>query len=86
MITNASTSRTSGLTLRTMNIGLLRNRGIDADLNIKIFNSKDFKWDIGMSLTTFDTNVLKVTDDTDEVFLGGTLLRVYMLKKEKESF
>ena len=83
LITNASTSRTSGLTLRTMNIGLLRNRGIDADLNIKIFNSKDFKWDIGMSLTTFDTNVLKVTDDTDEVFLGGyTFAGVYAKKGE----
>lgn len=81
MITNRSTSVASGVSSLLTNIGKLRNRGIDADINVTALKSEDFRWDIGTNFTTYSTKVLEVAPDTDRVAIGGTsLVGIYAVK------
>ncbi|MDR2237792.1 MAG: SusC/RagA family TonB-linked outer membrane protein [Chryseobacterium sp.] len=84
MITNRTTSTTSGVSNVLTNIGKLRNRGIDADITVTPIKKSDFRWDIGANFTTYQTEVLEVAPDTDRVAIGGTsLVGVYAIKGEK---
>ena len=84
MITNRSTSIASGISGLLMNIGKLRNRGIDADINVTALKAKDFKWDIGANFTTYQMEVLEVAPDTDRVAIAGTtLVGIYAVKGMK---
>lgn len=71
LITRRTAAASSGLTSRLVNIGKLVNKGVDADISIQPIKSKDFNWTVGASFSTWDTNITKVTDDADEVFIGG---------------
>lgn len=74
MITNANTSWASGISTLKTNIGKLVNKGIDADINVTAIRTSDFRWDIGANFTTYATEVLEVTPDSDRVSIGGTSL------------
>jgi len=84
MITDTNTSIASGISTLRTNIGKLRNRGIDADINVTAIKSSDFRWDIGANFTTYAMEVLEVTPDTDRVAIGGSsLVGVYAIKGMK---
>lgn len=84
MITNRTTSTTSGISSVLTNIGKLRNRGIDADITISPIRNENFNWDIGVNFTTYQTEILEVAPDNDRVAIGGTsLVGVYAIKGEK---
>ncbi|WP_185290480.1 SusC/RagA family TonB-linked outer membrane protein [Chryseobacterium lactis] len=84
MITNRTTSTSSGIANVLTNIGKLRNRGIDADITVTPIRKQDFKWDVGVNFTTYQTEILEVAPDTDRVSIGGTsLVGVYAVKGEK---
>ena len=84
MITNRSTSVASGISSLLTNVGKLRNRGIDADINVTALKSENFRWDIGANFTTYATEVLEVAPDTDRVAIGGTsLVGIYAIKGMK---
>ena len=67
LITRAPLDATTGYTSTTINIGKIRNEGIEISLNGNILKSNDFAWDI---TGTFSRNRPKVLD------LGGTLQEV----------
>lgn len=84
MITNRTTSTTSGISSLLTNVGKLRNRGIDADITVTPLKSRDFRWDIGANFTTYQMEVLEVAPDTDRVAIGGTnLVGIYAVKGMK---
>ncbi|WP_407404410.1 SusC/RagA family TonB-linked outer membrane protein [Chryseobacterium sp.] len=81
MITNRTTSTTSGISSLLTNIGKLRNRGIDADITVTPIKTQDFRWDIGANFSTYQMEVLEVAPDTDRVSIGGTsLVGIYAVK------
>ncbi len=51
----APTSFTSGYTSAALNIGKMRNNGLEALVNIKVIDSKGFKWNTGIN-TSFNRN------------------------------
>ncbi|TAE40706.1 MAG: SusC/RagA family TonB-linked outer membrane protein [Runella slithyformis] len=67
LITRAPLDASTGYTSTTINIGKIRNEGIEISLNGNVIKSKDFSWDI---TGTFSRNRPKVLD------LGGTLQEV----------
>ncbi|RLJ61954.1 TonB-linked SusC/RagA family outer membrane protein [Lacinutrix venerupis] len=71
LVTNVSTSTASGLTNSTINIGETETKGYEIDLGITPIRTADFRWDINMSLSSDETIVKKVSDNTDEVSLGN---------------
>lgn len=73
MITNIGGSWASGVSSLKTNIGKLRNRGIDADINVTALKGEDFKWDIGANFTTYSMEALKV-GDTDRVMINSNNL------------
>lgn len=71
LITRQSTSTASGINNQLINIGKMRSRGAEINLGITPIRTRDFKWDINVGYSYTENRVLKVTDDTDEVSLGG---------------
>lgn len=71
LITKRTAAPSSGLVSRLVNIGKMVNKGVDVDVTIQPIKSKDFNWTIGGSFSKWNTNITKVTDDADEVSLGG---------------
>ena len=78
LITNASTSNTTGMQNILFNIGKLKGTGVEANINFTPVKSHDFRWDIGASYSQFKTVVVKLTDDAKSVRLAGnTFLGLY---------
>ncbi len=53
-----------------MNIGDLRNSGLELTLNASIFNTKDFGWDISANMSTLKNEIVKLP--TGSFTFGGT--------------
>lgn len=71
LITRATTSNASGITSNLINIGKLKNTGIELNLNVVPVKTRDLKWDIGLNYTTNKTIVEKLTEDAKSVRLAG---------------
>ncbi|WP_421796065.1 SusC/RagA family TonB-linked outer membrane protein [Haliscomenobacter sp.] len=67
LITNSPLDPATGYTSTTINIGKIRNQGIELSATITPVKNKDFNWDMTL---TFSRNTPKVLD------LGGTLQEV----------
>ena len=67
LITSAPLDAATGYTSTTINIGKIRNEGIEVSLNGTVISRGDFSWDLGW---VFSRNRPKVLD------LGGTLKEV----------
>lgn len=48
------------------NVGDMRNRGFEFNVNATVVNIKDFKWSLGFNITTNTNKVLKLTEALDE--------------------
>ncbi|QRM88037.1 SusC/RagA family TonB-linked outer membrane protein [Lacinutrix sp. WUR7] len=71
LITAIAPSLTSGLSGSTINIGQMDSKGFEIDLGVKVLKSDDWNWDVNMSYSTNESTVVKVSDQADEVFVGG---------------
>ena len=45
------------------NVGNMRNRGVEIDLGVNIFNTKNFRWDVNANLTYFKNKITMLHDD-----------------------
>ena len=45
------------------NVGDMRNRGIELDLGVNIFNKKNFRWDVNANLTYFKNKVTMLDEE-----------------------
>ncbi len=68
-IANTSTSYASGITNSRINIGETETKGYEIDLGIVPIRTQDFRWDARISYSTNETEVIKISDDTDEIAL-----------------
>jgi len=62
------------------NIGDMINGGIELDLNTRIFNTKDFSWDVNLNLTWYKNEITRIADknktlkvDGSEGYTSGTM-------------
>ncbi len=71
MITSQTTSSASGLSSQLINIGKMRTEGYELHIGVTPIKTPDFRWDLGVGYSHNESRVLKVSDDADEVNLGG---------------
>jgi len=69
-------SRTSGFTSQLDNVGELRNRGIEFEVNADILRMDDFVWSVGGNITYNQNKVLKVLPDRDEIPSAIDIIKV----------
>ncbi|MCD7900654.1 MAG: SusC/RagA family TonB-linked outer membrane protein [Bacteroides sp.] len=75
MLYNKPVAPIAGYSSMPMNIGSMRNSGLEIDLGYQIMDSKNFSWDVNLNATFIKNKILKLHPD-----LGGQLvdkLRIY---------
>ncbi|RQO68016.1 SusC/RagA family TonB-linked outer membrane protein [Pedobacter sp. KBW06] len=70
-IFNVAVSNSSGYDTRTTNIGEMRNRGIELQLNATPVRSSDFSWDVSMNFTRIRNKVLSIDEGVDNAPIAG---------------
>ncbi|WP_428223347.1 SusC/RagA family TonB-linked outer membrane protein [Flavobacterium sp.] len=85
LITNATTSRASGLNTRLSNTGKLENKGFEIDLGLNpIRNENGFNWNIKAGFTKYKTIVKELAEGVDEVNMFSTAsVGVFAVKGEE---
>lgn len=63
MLLDKSLSSTTGFNSATMNIGSLRNSGIEFQFDANIIDNNDWKWDAGFNIAHNKSKVLELADD-----------------------
>lgn len=61
----------TGLDTYWTNGGELQNMGLEATLNAKLVNTRDFHWELGLSVGHYKNEVLSVDSDVDVVSVYG---------------
>ena len=69
LISRKTTSTTSGIRNTLGNIGSLENTGFKIDLGLTPIKTKDFKWSMKASYSTFKTKITSLGDDVKSVIL-----------------
>lgn len=69
LMTNATTSSASGNATLLTNVGDLENKGFEIDLGLTPVKTKDFKWDLRASYTTYKTKVTALQNGVNSVNL-----------------
>ena len=89
LITRISTSQATGLFSLLTNIGEMETKGFEIDLGftpIKSSAKDGFRWDASLNFTKFETTILKVSDEADEVNLRQPYSFVGIYAVEGEDF
>ncbi len=68
----------SGVGVAVLNDGSLRNKGIDININGRILDSSNLKWDMGLNLSKYENELLSLSDNQQitEISGGNVLSRV----------
>lgn len=83
LITWQSTSSTSGISRKLINIGKIQSKGIEIELGLVPIKTQDFKWDIRASYYTQRQKVLELPDGQDEVAIYSSgNVGIYAVKGE----
>jgi len=88
MLYNKPTAPIAGYTSIPMNIGSMRNTGVEVDLNFKIFEKKNFTWDLNVNATYQQNKILTLHPDLEGKLIDGTriyeegysMYRMYLVK------
>ncbi|MBL7739935.1 MAG: SusC/RagA family TonB-linked outer membrane protein [Chitinophagaceae bacterium] len=56
------------------NEGSMENLGFDASVNVRVINSKDWKWDVGVNAGTYKNEILTPGGEFETEFAGATIL------------
>ncbi len=75
MLYNKPVAPISGYSSIPMNIGSMRNTGLELDLSYQIMNSKNFSWDVNANATFIKNKILKLHPDLNGELIDGT--RIY---------
>jgi TonB-linked SusC/RagA family outer membrane protein len=71
-------SYTSGFASRFMNVGNIRNSGLEFTLESRNIQKKDFSWNTTFTLTTNKSTVLKLDGEQDQFISGAHIRKVGM--------
>lgn len=72
LITNTTPSVSSGATAFLTNIGQLSGSGVELSLSGSLVKVGDFKWDLGVNYSHFETIVDEIYEGLDEVSIAST--------------
>ena len=72
-ILSASISTTSGFEATTVNIGEMKNRGLEFLLTGRPIQKKDFSWDVTLNMAMNNSEVLSLAEGLDEIRVAGGL-------------
>ncbi|MCP1381467.1 SusC/RagA family TonB-linked outer membrane protein [Runella salmonicolor] len=65
----------SGITTVTRNIGTMYNKGIEVELSLVPFRSKDFSWTIDLNATSLKNQITKMPTESPEIIDGTKKLK-----------
>lgn len=78
MLYNKPTAPIAGYASIPMNIGSMRNSGLEMDLNYKIISNKVLNWDVNLNATSIKNKILKLHPDLNgQLTDGANLVRIY---------
>lgn len=84
LITNQTTSSASGIRFTPVNVGDIRNKGMEVSLGLTPIKSNDFSWDLNLAWTINRTKVIELANGQDEVNLStGGNAGIYAIKGEE---
>ncbi|MEZ4970980.1 MAG: SusC/RagA family TonB-linked outer membrane protein [Flavobacteriaceae bacterium] len=64
-------SGTTAYSSKVINAGEIENKGIEAQLNIIPFESKNFSWDLGVNFTKSNSKVITLNEGLESISLGS---------------
>lgn len=70
-ITSVAASAASGISRATVNVAETTGTAFELDLGIKVIKTDDIQWNVNVGYSTTNNEVTKVTDQADQVSLGG---------------
>lgn len=76
LIAPVTVAPSSGFVEAYENFGKIRNRGVELNVNGIIFDTKDFKWELGMTFTKNKNIVLALKDGIDRMPLRPLLTEI----------
>ncbi len=88
MLYNKPTAPILGYSSIPMNVGSMRNTGVEIDLNYDIFKTKDFSWNVNLNASFIKNKILKLHPDLNGKLISGTrileegesMYRFYLVK------
>ena len=85
LITSVAAAPSSGLTRSVINVGELEGYSVELDLGLTPIKTEDFQWDLRAGFSKNYTEIVKVSDQTNEVSLGGFtgLAEVFAIEGEQ---
>lgn len=72
MLYNKPVSPSNGYSTIPMNIGSMRNDGVELELNYRPIATKNFTWDLNANLTTVKNKIIKLHPDLKGKLVDGT--------------
>lgn len=65
------------------NVGSMTNRGLEVDLNIKIFNKEEFKWNFNINGSTIENEITELPQEeiingTKKLIVGGDIYQYFL--------
>ncbi len=64
-------SATTGYVSKLANAGVIRNKGVEITLSGTPLQTKDFQWDLTANFSKNQTDVVKLADGVENIFLAG---------------
>ncbi len=58
------------VTVKNENIGTMWNRGIEAELNFEVVNTKNVNWDVQLNITSLKNKITKLPETTPTIVSG----------------
>lgn len=75
MLLSKQVPATSGFTSTLMNIGSLKNTGVEAQIDANILKVGDFNWDFGVNFAHNNTKILDLGDVDEMTYSGDSRLK-----------
>lgn len=63
-----------GYTQIPMNVGSMKNSGVEVDLNYNIFNTKNLSWDVNANITHVKNEIIELHKDLEGKLINGTTI------------
>ncbi len=72
MLYNKPVSPSNGYSSIPMNVGSMRNNGVEIEINYRPVNTDKVTWDINFNITTVNNKILKLHPDLNGVLISGS--------------
>jgi len=71
-INTIGASSASGATNYLTNVGVIENSGLEIDLNLVPIKTENFKWDLGVTLSTLNSEVISLNEGAQRTGVGAS--------------